>query len=298
MELDNLKINFSNDNLWILNVVLAIIMFGVALDITTEDFKNLFKQPKTMLVGVFSQFIALPFLTYLLVLIVRPIPSVALGLMMVGACPGGNISNFLSKMAGGNTALSVSLTAFATLLSVVMTPFNLGFYGNLYKPTQEILSQVSLDPITLFKLVSLILGVPLFFGMLVRFYKPQLAVRIAKVLKPFSIVVFIMMILGALIQNWTIFLGYIHHVIALVIAHNFIAIALGFALATLFKLSRKDRKTISIETGIQNAGLGLLLIFQFFEGLGGMALLAAFWGVWDIFSGLGIAYFYSKKLPS
>ncbi len=298
MELDNLKINFSNDNLWILNVVLAIIMFGVALDITAEDFKNLFKQPKTMLVGVFSQFIALPFLTYLLVLIVQPIPSVALGLMMVGACPGGNISNFLSKMAGGNTALSVSLTAFATLLSVVMTPFNLGFYGNLYKPTQEILSQVSLDPITLFKLVSLILGVPLFFGMLVRFYKPQLAVRIAKVLKPFSIVVFIMMILGALIQNWTIFLGYIHHVIALVIAHNFIAIALGFALATLFKLSRKDRKTISIETGIQNAGLGLLLIFQFFEGLGGMALLAAFWGVWDIFSGLGIAYFYSKKLPS
>jgi BASS family bile acid:Na+ symporter len=85
---------------------------------------------------------------------------------------------------------------------------------------------------------------------------------------------------------------------ALVIAHNFIAIALGFVLASLFKLSRQDRKTISIETGIQNAGLGLLLIFQFFEGLGGMALLAAFWGVWDIFSGLGIAYFYSKKLPT
>ncbi len=298
MELDNLKINFSNDNLWVLNIVLAIIMFGVALDITTEDFKNLFKQPKTMFVGVFSQFIALPFLTYLLVLIVEPIPSVALGLMMVGACPGGNISNFLSKMAGGNAALSVSLTAFATLLSVVMTPFNLGFYGNLYGPTKEILSQVSLDPLTLFKLVSLILGAPLLLGMVLRFYKPKVAGRIAKILKPFSILIFILMILGALIQNWSIFLGYIHHVMALVIAHNFIAIALGFALATLFKLSMKDRKTISIETGIQNAGLGLLLIFQFFGGLGGMALLAAFWGVWDIFSGLGIAYLYSKKLPS
>jgi BASS family bile acid:Na+ symporter len=106
------------------------------------------------------------------------------------------------------------------------------------------------------------------------------------------------MILSALFQNWAIFLGYIHHVMALVITHNFIAIALGFVLASLFKLSRKDRKTISIETGIQNAGLGLLLIFQFFEGLGGMALLAAFWGIWDIFSGLGIAYLYSKKLPT
>jgi len=298
MELDNLKINFSSDNLWILNIVLAVIMFGVALDITTADFKNLFKQPKTMFVGVFSQFIALPFLTYLLVLIVQPIPSVALGLMMIGACPGGNISNFLSKLAGGNTALSVSLTAFATVLSVVMTPFNLSFYGNLYGPTQEVLSEISLDPLTLFKLVSLILGVPLLFGMLIRFYKPKIAGRIAKVLKPFSITVFILMILSALFQNWDIFLGYIHHVMALVITHNFIAIALGFVLASLFKLSRKDRKTISIETGIQNAGLGLLLIFQFFEGLGGMALLAAFWGIWDIFSGLGIAYLYSKKLPT
>ncbi|MDA8594924.1 bile acid:sodium symporter family protein [Flavobacteriaceae bacterium] len=298
MNLDALEINFSNENLWVLNIVIAIIMFGVALDITVDDFKRLFKQPKIMFVGVFSQFIALPFVTYLFVLLTQPMPSIALGLMLIGACPGGNISNFLSKLSGGNAALSVSLTAFATVMSIVMTPFNLEFYGNLYPPTREIMQSVELDPYSLFKLVLLILGIPLILGMVGRNYFPKTAVKLSRSLKPLSIIVFIIMILGALAQNYDIFMEYIHHVFLLVISHNLIAILLGLAIAILFKLSLKDRKTISIETGIQNGGLGLLLIFQFFEGLGGMALLAAFWGVWDIFSGLAIAYFYAKKFPS
>lgn len=301
---DDIVINFSNNELWILNIVIAIIMFGVALDITKEDFKRLFKHPKILFVGVFSQFVALPFITYIFVSWINPIPSIALGLILIGACPGGNISNFLSKLAGGNAALSVSLTAFATLMSVVMTPINLEFYGNLYEPTRAILNSVELDPKELFKLVMLILGIPLVLGMLVRARYPKLALNVSKKLKPFSIVIFIIMLLGALNQNWDLFLAEIHHVFWLVIAHNLIALALGFMLAWAFKLSMKDRKTISIETGIQNGGLGLLLIFQFFiipgneYKYGGMALLAAFWGVWDIFSGLGIAYLYSKFLPS
>lgn len=298
MKLDALKINFDSSGLWILNIVLAVIMFGVALDITIGDFKRLFKQPKILFVGVFSQFIALPFVTYLFVLLIKPQASIALGLFMVGACPGGNISNFLSKLSGGNAALSVSLTAFATALSVIMTPFNFELYGNLYGPTRELLRSVELNPFELFKLVGMILGIPLILGMLVRIKFPNTASKTAKFLKPFSIIVFVLMILGALTQNWDIFLEYVHHVFALVISHNLIAILLGLGIASVFRLSLKDRKTISIETGIQNAGLGLLLIFQFFGGLGGMALLAAFWGVWDIFSGLAIATFYAKKFPS
>ena len=298
MNLDSLEINFSDENLWVLNILIGIIMFGVALEITIGDFKRLFENPKILFVGVFSQFIALPFITYLFVELTNPMPSIALGLMLIGACPGGNISNFLSKLSGGNAALSVSLTAFATVVSIFMTPFNLGFYGNLYEPTQSIMQSVALDPYSLFKLVLLILGVPLVLGMICRHHFPKPALKAAKFLKPLSVIVFIAMILGALAQNWDIFLGYIHHVFALVVSHNLIALALGFGIATLFRLSLKDRKTISMETGIQNGGLGLLLIFQFFEGLGGMALLAAFWGIWDIFSGLALAYLFAKKLPT
>ena len=131
-DIDSIKINFSTDALWMLNIALAIIMFGVSLDIKIEDFKRLLNNPKIVLVGVVSQFILLPLLTYLAIKIIQPHPSFALGMMMVAACPGGNVSNFFSKMAKGNAALSVSLTAFATLICIFMTPFNLHLWGSLY----------------------------------------------------------------------------------------------------------------------------------------------------------------------
>ena len=158
--LDALKINFDESGLWALNITLAIIMFGVALGISPNDFKRLFKTPKILLTGIISQFILLPLVTFIFIKLVNPMPSIALGMMMVAACPGGNISNFMTQMAKGNAALSVSLTAFATLVSLVMTPFNLHFWGNLYAPTAEILQRIELDPMELVKLVTLILGVP------------------------------------------------------------------------------------------------------------------------------------------
>jgi BASS family bile acid:Na+ symporter len=294
-ELDDVKIHFDSNGLLVLNIALAIIMFGVALGITTNDFKNLLRQPKLVLLGVLSQFVLLPLMTYIIIILVNPKPSIALGMMMVAACPGGNISNFMTHLAKGNTALSVSLTAFATFLAVFMTPFNFQFYGNLYEPTAKILQTVSLDSFVLFKLVLLILGLPLVLGMLLRSKNKALADKISKLLKPLSIVFFIAIVMIAFSNNLEIFSNYIHHVLALGILHNIIAIALGFGLASIFKLSFKNKKTLTIETGIQNSGLGLLLIFTFFEGLGGMAIMAAFWGIWHIISGLLLATYWSKK---
>jgi BASS family bile acid:Na+ symporter len=293
--LDNLKINFNDNELWAVNIILAVIMFGVALGITIDDFKRLFKHPKLVITGILSQFILFPLITFLLVYFINPYPSIALGMIMVAACPGGNISNFATHLAGGNTALSVSLTAFATLVAVIMTPLNLAFWGNLYEPTANILRTVELDPFVLIKLVSLILGIPLIVGMLLRNYKPQLAIKISKILRPLSIFILLLFIAGAFYENWIIFVGYIHYVFMIVIALNFAGYFSGFYFAKLVGLSYRDQKTLSIETGIQNSGLGLLLCFAFFEGLGGMALCLAFWSVWDIASCLGLAYFWSKK---
>jgi len=294
-ELDNVQINFDSSGLWVLNIALAVVMFGVALGITINDFKRLVQQPKLVLVGVLSQFVLLPLLTFLLILLIKPQPSIALGMMMVAACPGGNISNFMTHLAKGNTALSVSLTAFATFLAMFMTPFNFQFYGSMYAPTAQILQNVELDPLELVRLVILILGIPLFLGMLLRQKNERLALKLSKLLKPTSIIVFVAIVVIAFSNNLDVFNDYVHHVLIIGIGHNILAILLGLSIAKLFKLSFKNQKTLAIETGIQNSGLGLLLIFAFFEGLGGMAILAAFWGIWHIVSGLLLAFYWSKK---
>lgn len=295
IDIDSIKINFDSNGLWVLNIAIAIIMFGVALGITIDDFKRLLKNPKILFVGVLSQFILLPAFTFLAILVIKPHPSFALGMMMIAACPGGNVSNFFSKMAGGNAALSVSLTAFATLTCIVMTPFNLQFWGSLYEPTNIILKSVELNWIDLLKLVSLILGIPLILGMLIKQYHSEMAEKIEKLLKPISMTIFILLIFVAFSQNLEVFVSYIHYVLFLVIFHNIFAFIIGFYTAKAFGLNEADTKTISMETGIQNGGLGLLLIFGFFDGLGGMALLAAFWGIWDVFSGMALATFWGRK---
>ena len=295
LNIDEIRINFDTESLWILNIAIAIIMFGVALGITLEDFKRLIRSPKILLVGIFSQFLLLPAFTFLAIVFIKPHPSFALGMIMIAACPGGNVSNFYSKMANGNAALSVSLTAFATLIYLIMTPFNLQFWGSSYEPTNTILKTVELDPFAFFKLVLLILGLPLLAGIMVNQKFPILAKNIERVLKPFSMIVFITLIIGAFYENFDIFLDYIHLVAALVILHNIGAFIIGFYTAKAFGLEKREVKTISMETGIQNGGLGLLLIFGFFEGLGGMALLAAFWGIWDVFSGMALGAYWGRS---
>jgi BASS family bile acid:Na+ symporter len=237
----------------------------------------------------------LPALTFLVVYLIKPQPSIALGMMMVAACPGGNISNFFTHLAKGNTALSVSLTAFATFLAMIMTPFNFQFYGSLYEPTKAIIKSVELNPLELVKLVTLILGIPLVIGMFMRYKRPKLSIWLSKILKPLSILVFIGIVVIAFANNLDVFNDYIDHVLLIGIGHNALALLLGFSVAKLFALSKNNQRTLAIETGIQNSGLGLLLIFTFFDGLGGMAILAAFWGIWHIVSGLLLASYWSSK---
>ncbi len=294
-ELDSVKINFDVDGLFFLNLTLAIIMFGVALDIKLSDFQRILKNPKSVLVGVLSQFVLLPAFTFLLVLLIKPIPSIALGMFMVAACPGGNISNFMTNYAKGNAALSVSLTAIATLLAIVMTPFNFQFWSGMYEPTSTIINTVSISPLEMVKVISLLLGLPLILGMLVRYYFPKFAEKSSPYFKIGSILFFLLLVVLALSNNIEIFKNYIHYVFLVVLSHNIIALLLGYNTARITKLSIPNRRTLAIETGIQNSGLGLLLIFSFFDGLGGMALLAAFWGIWHIVSGLLLATFWSKK---
>lgn len=293
--IDDIQIHFNSDNLWVVNLTLSLVMFGVALDIKISDFTNLLKSPKPVIVGIISQFILIPLVTFLMIIVIKPYPSVALGMIMVAACPGGNISNFMTKLAGGNAALSVSLTAFASVAALIMTPLNFAIWGSFYEPTAEILTRVKVAPSEVAKFVLLILGIPLILGMVIKHRRPVFASKASRLLRPISILIFLAFIVGAFYNNLDIFMNHIHYVFVLVIAHNILLLLVGFYFARVNKLNYLDQKTLSIETGIQNSGLGLLLVFSFFDGLGGMALLVAFWAIWDILSGLLIAYFWSDK---
>ncbi|MEX0289114.1 MAG: bile acid:sodium symporter family protein [Flavobacteriaceae bacterium] len=293
--LDNVRINFDSQTLWVLNLALSLVMFGIALEISPADFKKLLKSPKPVLTGVLSQFLLLPLVTFLLVFWLAPLPSFAMGMIMVAACPGGNVSNFISHMAGGNTALSVSLTALATLLAIVMTPLNLQFWGNLYEPTSLILREVAISPLEMIKLVALLLGIPLVLGMWVNHKRPAVASSLAKIFKIGSLIFFVALIFIALYNNRAIFAEYVVYVFWIVVLHNLIAFTTGFSFSRLIGLTQRDVRTVTIETGIQNSGLGLLLIFTFFDGLGGMAILVAFWGIWHLVSGLLLASFWGYR---
>jgi bile acid:Na+ symporter, BASS family len=293
--IDQISLNFNKAGLLGLNAVIGLMMYGVALDMKLDDFKRVIRSPRGPAIGLGAQFILLPAFTFLLTFILPVTPSMALGMMLVAACPGGNLSNVMTYLAQGNTALSVSMTAVSTAAAVVMTPLNLAIWGSLNPATHEILRRVSLNPMDVFMTIVVILGIPLVLGIATSRAYPRLADKIRKPFKIFSVVIFCIFVAIALGANWQNFLRAIGLVAFGVFVHNALALALGYTSARLFRLPEADRRAVSIEVGIQNSALALILIFTFFDGLGGMAIIAGWWGIWHIISGLTVAFFWSHR---
>ncbi len=304
--LDHVRLNFSPAGLFALNVTIAFIMFGVALDIKVQHFKDLLMNPKSVIIGLVSQFLLLPSVTFLFIILLNPTPTVALGMILIAACPGGNISNFISAMAKGNVALSVSLTAIATLAATFMTPLNFALWGKLFVNYYNNLAAgtylvpIEIDFVQMVQTVVILLGIPVAVGLLVSQYLPKLTEKIKKPIRQLSIVIFIAFVIVLLTANFAHFMHFVHLVFIIVLIHNGLALASGFGAATLFKLPYIDRRTITIETGIQNSGLALVLMFnpKIFPPeleLGGMTIIAAWWGIWHIISGFGISYLWTRK---
>jgi BASS family bile acid:Na+ symporter len=296
--IDQVQLNFSPRGLMIINAAIGVMMLGVALDLKLDDFKRIFVAPKAPCIGLAAQFILLPAFTFLLTMLLRPAPSIALGMIMVAACPGGNLSNIVTYLAKGNTAVSISMTAVSTIAAIIMTPLNLSVWGRLNPDTAPILKQVSLSPLDVFITIFIILGIPMAIGMTLSRIFPSLADRVRKPFKIFSLLFFIIIVAGALAANWQNFLNYVGVVMFAVFLHNFLALNLGFWSGKALRLGERDTRAVSIEVGIQNSALGLVLVFDFFGGLGGMAICVAWWGIWHIIAGLSAAFFFSRrKIP-
>ncbi|MCX7155642.1 MAG: bile acid:sodium symporter family protein [Rhodocyclales bacterium] len=296
-DIDLVRLNFNPQTLLLLNFVLGFVMFGVSLELKPEDFKEALRTPRALVIGLLGHHLVFPAFTFLLVLLLEPRPSIALGMILVSSCPAGNISNFLTHFAKGNTALSVSISTLSTLTAIVMTPVNIAFWGGLYAPAQPLLRSVAVNPLEMFLHVLLLLGLPLAAGLFVTRRWPRFSARAQKPMKYFSLAFFLLFVLAALGANWQYFVLYVGMVVGVVFVHNASALAMGYGLAFGVGLPERDRRAVAIECGIQNSGLGLILIFNFFDGLGGMAVITAWWGIWHIVAGLSVATYWSKREP-
>jgi bile acid:Na+ symporter, BASS family len=293
--LSSIEIQFNPESLWLLNLALGFIMFGIALEIKPAHFRLLWESPRAIFAGLFSQFIALQLVTLSIVWVLNPATDIALGMFLVAACPGGNISNFMSHLAGGNSALSVSLTAISSVASVLMTPLVFSTVSLIYLEGTYTTTNLSISFLDMLSVVILILGIPLAFGMIVAHFLPERAKILSKGFRLASVSFFALLVLLMIVQNQSAFQATIISLFGLVIVHNLAALTVGFAVALLFRLGVAERRTLSLETGIQNSGLGLLLIFSFFDKNLSMALVAAIWGIWHLISGMSLALFWSKR---
>lgn len=313
--LDAVNLNLGSGTGIVMSLVLALIMFGIALSIKAETLKDVFVHPRSIITGVCLQWFGLPLVTFLLILCFNKIltPMVCLGMILVASCPGGNISNFISSLSRGNVELSVSMTAVATICAPLITPFNFWFWGNMYLKYASLRGTLSIPQLEIpfseiFKTVFVILGVPILLGMVFSSYFPKATEKIKKPFSIFSIAVFIVMVLGMFIPNWQLFIHYIIFIFVLVLVHNACAFATGWTGASLMRLPRRDRRSITVEVGIQNSGLGLTLLLNpaIFKpevwnnpeaGIlyGGMLFVTAWWGIWHIISGLSLAYLFRRR---
>lgn len=306
--LSSVTINFGEGGMMIVNIILAFVMFGVALGIKPQTFKDVFRNPKSVIVGLLMQWIGLPAVTFIVCLILNPVitPMVALGMILVACCPGGNISNFISSLSKGNIELSVSMTAVSTAFAPIITPLNFFVWGNLYSQIVSIRAQIPtlhIPFMPMLEQILLLLGVPIVLGLVFAKYFPNATKKITKPAQIISILLFIGMVIVSFSQNFQIIVDNIIYIFFIVLLHNACALGTGYLGGTLAKLPQRDRRSLTVEVGIQNSGLGLILLFNpaifppevWHSHYGGMLLITAWWGIWHIVSGLTVAYLFRRK---
>ena len=295
--IDDILLNINPTGQLVLGGVLALIIYGVALDLKVADFLDVFRKPVAPLSGLLAQLALLPAVTWAITMLLKPQPSIALGMMVVAACPGGNISNLITHMARGNTALSISMTGVSSVLAIVTTPLNILFWAALNPDTAALLRQVRIEPLSFLGQTMAILGIPMALGMLTVAYLPKLADFFRRPLQILSFVFLVAFIGGAMLTNAKYLSTFVLAILPFVILHNAIAVGLGWGTARSLRLSDYDTRALTIEVSMHNSGLGLALILNQFDGVGGAALVAAGWGVWHLISGWALAAFWKRRDP-
>ncbi len=297
-DIDEVVLQFNSASLDLLRYVLAAILFGIALDTRISDFARALRKPKAMAVAIVAQFLLLPAITFALTLLLQVRGSVALGMILVACCPPGNVSNILTHRAGGDVALSVSMTAVGNVLAIFLMPLNVAFWAGLHPSAADQFREFELSATSMLAEIALVIGLPFVLGILIAARFPKFAARAHPWVSRVAVLALLGFIVAGVAGNFQVFLDYIGVVLLAVFLHDALALGLGYTIARMTGLDDYSTRAMTFEVGIRNAGLGLLIVFAFFGGLGGMAIVAAWWGVWDIIAGLVVAAWWARRAPA
>lgn len=295
MEIDNLQIQLNQNQQFTLYGILAFLMFSIALDMRNADFERVWREPRPVWVGFLLMWVVIPFWCLVLVWLWQPPLSIALGVMLIAACPGGAVSNFATHWAGGTTALAVTTTTITTLSAVVTLPF-IFWVGTKIISAGTVQTQISINFTELVKIVTILIFLPLCLGMFLAHYFPKFITKSKKIIKPLSLIIFILFIIGALLGNINNLKNYLYHIFWLNLVLNASAMLLGYCFSKLMKLSEAQARALTFESGLHNTALGLILVLTFFKGWGGMTLIIAWYGIWDLVTAFLLAWFWSQHL--
>lgn len=267
-----------------ISILLGIIMFGMGLTLSFDDFKAVLKQPKSVFIGVAAQFIIMPGLAYLLATGFNLSPEVAVGVILVGCCPGGTASNVMTFLAKGNTALSVAVTSVSTLLAPFLTPALTYLLASKWLPVSGTDMLLSIIQIVL---------IPIVLGLVVKLVFKTQATEVTKALPLVSVVTIVAVVAAVVSVNKEKILESGFLILGIVILHNVLGLAIGFLAARILKMPFADQKAISIEVGMQNSGLGAALATAHFSPLA--AVPSAIFSVWHNISGPILATYWAKQ---
>jgi len=292
---DQLQINFNPDQMALLNWAMAFLMFAVSLDIRLNEFKKVVDYPKTVLIGVGIQYLLFPMLTLCTIMVFQPPVSMALGMILVSMCPSGNMTNFLAHYARGNIALSITLNAILVLSATVLTPAGFWFWSGFLPEATALRNTFEIGFFDMVLIILKLIIAPLAAGMALNHYAPQVVNKMRTWVQRLALIIFFSILVLALWGNRANLTSYLGYVFLIILIQNGIALTGGYWIGRAFKLPEPDCRTLCFEAGVHNTALGLLLIFRFFDGLGGMALIAAWYGIWDLVSGYALAHYWRSR---
>lgn len=294
-DIDLIKINFDENNLRFLNILMSFLMLGIALDISIKDFKQIILFPKSISIGLLCQYLLFPALTLAIIYLLNPPTTVALGMILVSACPSGNMANFLTHRAKGNVPLSITLNTITVLLASIFTPIVFKIWSSFLPSATEFSQTISIPMMSVVIIITQVILLPLLIGMLINYKFPDFTSKIRKPIATLSVILFFGFLIVAIIKNMDIAKNHLDKIFFIVLIHNAMALGMGYITAVIFGLNEQDRRTITIESGVHNTALGLILIFNFFGGIGGMALIAAWWGIWDLIAPTLLVEYWRRK---
>ena len=274
-------------------LALMLVMFGVALGLRVQDFKVLAAEPRLYLGGVFAQVLLLPTVTFGLIHLISPPPSIALGMIVIACCPGGSVSNLLTYLSRGDVAVSVALTATSSMLAALLTPALIFFLAQAYAPTADLLASLDVSPLLFIGQTTLLLALPLAAGMVLAARAPDLAKKVRSRTTVAGASVLVATIIYGIVYFYPVLWPAIGLLAGITIMHNTAAFATGAVVGAILSRKSSVRRALTFEIGIQNAGLALIILLAQLKGVGGAAAIAAVWGVWDLIAGGLLAMFYN-----